>query len=155
MRRAAEMKTMFRRMPALAWLVAVWLASGLALEAGAHDEFPIQKIMEQVQSKNRAIGKALRAPSALEAAGRKRLAADAESLVRLGEKAQTLTEPARERKKPQQEWTRTVDEFLRASKEFARVLADPGSSRPQAIQSYQKLQRTCISCHGAFREGAD
>jgi hypothetical protein len=48
-----------------------------------------------------------------------------------------------------------VDDFLRASEEFARVIADPGSSQPRAKQSYHKLQKTCINCHSAFREGAN
>ena len=129
------MKTNFRRMQALAGLVAVLLAAGLRPVARGGDDSPIQKIMEQVQTRNRAIGKGLRIPSALEAAGRKGLAADAASLVQLGNEARTLTGPARERKKSQQEWTRTVDDFLRASEEFARVITDPGSPRPQATQS--------------------
>src|SRR4029077_18423815 len=100
-------------------------------------------------------GKGLRITFAPEAAGRKGLVADAASLVQLGKEARTLTGPARDRKKSQQEWTRTVDDFLRASEELARVIADPGSSRPRATQSYQKLQKTCAHCHGAFRETAD
>ena len=78
-----------------------------------------------------------------------------ESPIQLGKKARTLTGPARERKKSQQEWIRTVDDFLRASEEFAKFIADPGSSRPRATQSYQKLQKTCINCHSAFRGEAD
>jgi len=154
MRRDAVMKTNFRRIQALAGLSAVLLATGLAHGARGGDS-PIQKIMEQVHTRNRAIGKGLRIPSALEAAGRKKLAADAASLVQFGKEARTLTGPARERKKSQHEWARTVDDFLRASEEFARVIADPGSSRPQATQSYQKLQKTCITCHSAFRGEAD
>src|SRR5205823_3237646 len=106
-------------------------------------------------TRNRAIGKGLRTPAALEAAGRKALAADIATLVRLGQEARTLTEPARERKKSQQDWTRAVDDFLRASEDLARIIGDPGASRPQATQSYQKLQKTCAHCHGAFREKAD
>jgi hypothetical protein len=149
------MKTKYRRMPALAGLVAVLLAAGLAHRARGGDESPIQKIMEHVHTRNRAIGKGLRIPTALEAAGRKALAANVASLIQLGKVARTLTGPARERKKSQQEWTRTVDDFLRASEEFASVIADSGSSPPRATQSYQKLQKTCINCHSAFREGAD
>jgi hypothetical protein len=48
-----------------------------------------------------------------------------------------------------------VDDFLRASDDFARIIADPGSSRLQATQSYRKLQNTCTNCHIAFREEAD
>ena len=146
------MKTKFRRMPALAGLLAVLLAAGLAHGAMGGDDAPIQEIMEQVHTRNRAIGKGLRIPSALEAASRKGLAADAASLVKLGKEARTLTGPARERKKPQQEWTQKVNDFLRASEEFARVIADPRSSRPRATQSYKKLQKTCLNCHSAFRE---
>ena len=146
------MKTKFRQMPVLAGPFAVLLAAGLAHGARDGDGSQIQEIMEQVHTRNRAIGKGLRISSALEAAGRKGLAADAASLVQLGKKARTLTGPARERKKSQQEWIRTVDDFLRASEEFAKVIADPGSSRPWATQSYQKLQKTCINCHSAFRE---
>ena len=149
------MKTKCRRMPALAGLVAVLLAAGLAPGARGGGDSPIQEVMEQVHTRNRAIGKGLRDPFAPEAAGRKGLAADAASLVQLGKEARTLTGPARERKKSQQEWTRMVDDFLRASEEFARVIADPEPSRPRATQSYQKLQKTCINCHSAFREGAD
>src|SRR5271166_6195628 len=127
MRRVTPMKTKLRQMPALAGLVAVSLAAGLAHGAGGGDDSPIQEIMGQVHTRNRAIGKGLRAPSALEAAGRKGLAADAASLVKLGKQSRTLTGPARERKKPQQEWIRTVDDFVRTSEEFARVIADPGS----------------------------
>jgi hypothetical protein len=149
------MKTRFRPKSALAWIVAVWLAAGRALLGRGGDEPAIQSIMEQVQQRNRVIAEALRAPSAFDAAGRKRLAAEAESLVRLGEEARTSTEPARQQKKPQQEWTRRVDDFLRASEEFAGVIADSGSSRPRAIESYKKLQRTCINCHSAFRGGTE
>jgi cytochrome c556 len=153
MRRDAEMPTRFRRLPALAGLVAVLLAAGVAPEAG--DDSPIQKIMEQVHSRNRVLGKALRDPSALEAAGRKRLAADVASLARLAREARTLTGPARERKKPQEAWTRMVDDFLRSSEELANVIADPRLSRPRAIQSYQELQKTCIKCHNTFRDEAN
>ena len=149
------MKTNFRRMLALAALHAMLLASGLAHGARGGDDPPIEKIMEQIHTRNRAIGKGLRIPSALEAAGRKGLAADAASLVQLGKEARTLTGPARQRNKSQQEWTRTVDDFLGASEELARVIADPGSSRPRATQSYKKRQKTCINCHSAFREEAD
>jgi hypothetical protein len=142
-------------MPALAGLVAVLLAAGLALGAKGDDDSPIQTIMEQVQAKSRAVGKGLRIPFAREQAGRKGLAADAASLVHLGKEARTLTGPARERKKSQQEWTRKVDDLLWAPEEFARVIADPESSLPQATQSYQKVQKTCINYHSAFREGAD
>jgi hypothetical protein len=154
MRKDAVMEEKFRRSPARAGLVAVLLAAGLLPGARGGDDSPIQKIMEQVHTSNRAIGKGLRIPSALEAAGRKGLAADAMSLVRLGKEARTLAGPARGRKKPQREWTRAVDEYLRAAEEFARIIADPGSSRPRATQSYQKLQKTCINCHSAFREEA-
>jgi hypothetical protein len=149
------MKTNCRRMPAVAGVVAVLLTAGLAPGARGGDDSPILKIMEQVHTRNRAIGKGLRIPFAPEAAGRKGLVADAASLVQLGKEARTLTGPARQRKKSQQEWTRAVDDFLRASEQFARVIADPGSSRAEATQSYKKLQKTCINCHGAFREGAD
>ena len=149
------MKTKFTQMPALAVLVAVLLAAGLAPGARGSDDTPIEKIMEQVNTRNRAIGKRLRIPFAPEAAGRKGLVADAAALVQLGKEARTLTEPARDRKKSQQEWTQTVDDFVRATEEFARVIADPRSSQPRATQTYQKLQKTCINCHSAFREEAD
>jgi len=148
------MRTKCRRSAARAGLVAVMLAVALTPGARGGDDSPIQKIMEQVQTRSRAIGKGLRIPLAPEVAGRKRLAADAASLVRLGKEARTLTRPARERKKSQQEWTRMVDDFLRESEELARVIADPGSSRTRATQSYQKVQKTCVNCHSAFREGA-
>jgi cytochrome c556 len=152
MRRDAVMKTKFRHMPApaLARLLSALLASGLAHGASDGDDPTIQEIMQQVHVKNRAIGKGLRVPPALDAARRKGLAADAASLVQLGKKARPLTGPAGERKKSQEEWTRTVDGFLRASEEFAKVIADRGSSQPRATQSYQKLQSTCINCHSAF-----
>jgi cytochrome c556 len=146
---------MLQQMPPLAGLLATCLAVGSALADPGGDEPPIQKIMEQVHQRNRAIGKALRGSSALDASGRKKLAAEAGSLVRLGKEARLLTEPARDRKKPQEEWTRTADDFRQESEEFARVIVDPKSSRPQAIQVYQKLQRTCVNCHSGFREGAD
>jgi cytochrome c556 len=148
------MKTKFRHMPApvLAGLLSVLLAAGLTHGAGDGDDSTIQELMEQVHARNRAIGKGLRVPSALEAARRKGLAADAASLVQLGKKARTLTGPARERKKSQEEWIRAVDDFLRASEELAKVIADTGSSRPRATQSYQTLQKTCINCHTTFRE---
>jgi hypothetical protein len=151
------MTTRCRRTPAPAGLVAVFLAAAIALTPGARggDNSEILKIMEQVHTRNRTIGKGLRTTFAPEAAGRKTLAADAASLVQLGKEARTLTGPARERKKSQQEWTRTVDEFLRASEELARVIAEPGSSQPRARESYQKLQKTCINCHTAFREEVD
>jgi hypothetical protein len=149
------MKTKRRWRPAFAGLITILLASGLWSGATAGDDSPIQEIMEQVHARNRAIGKGLRVPSVLEAAGRKGLAAEAASLVKLGKEARTLTGPARERKKPQQEWTQKVNDFLRASEEFARVISDPGSSRPRATQFYQKLQKTCVNCHSAFRGEAD
>jgi cytochrome c556 len=148
-------RSKFTGVPALAALVVVVLAAGLAPVARGGDDSAIKRIMDQVHTRNRAIGKRLRAPTALEAAGRKGLAADAASLVRLGKEARTLTGPAQERTKSQQDWTRAVDEFLRASDEFARVIADPGSSRPRATQSYQKLQTTCTNCHSTFREEAN
>jgi cytochrome c556 len=149
------MKAQYRLTPALARLFAVLLAAGLGPGARAGDDSAIQKIMEQVQARSRGIGKGLRISSALDAEGRKGLAADAASLVKLGKQARTLTAPARERKKPQQEWTQSVDDFLRASEEFARVIADPTSSRPRATKFYQKLQKTCVNCHSAFRLEAD
>jgi hypothetical protein len=151
----AGMKLKSRRAPALATLVAAVLAAGLATGAKGDDDSPIRKIMDQIRTRNRAIGKGLRAPTAREAAGRKGLAADAAILVQLGKEARNLTGPARERKKSKQEWIRSVDDFLRASEEFARIVADPESSRPRATQSYQKLQKTCVNCHSAFREEAD
>jgi hypothetical protein len=106
------MKTKCRWMPAFAGLITILLAAGLGSGATAGDDSPIQEIMEQVQVRNRAIGKGLRVPTALEAAGRKALAADAVSLVGLGKEARTLTGPARERKKPQQEWAQEVPDIL-------------------------------------------
>jgi hypothetical protein len=155
MRRAAEMRTIFRQIPVLAGLVAMSLDAGLALETRGRAEPAILQIMEQVHRRNRAIGRALPAASALKADSRKGLASDAASLVRLATQARTLAEPARERKKPQQEWTQRANDFVRSSEELVRVIADPGFPRDRAIQSYQKLQRTCVNCHSAFREGAD
>ena len=147
------------RIAALASLVAVFLTAALELKlepvARGGDETSIQTIMEQINTKNRAIGKGLRNSFATEAPGRKTLAADAASLIQLGKEARTLTGPARERKKSQEEWIQTVDEFLRDSQELAKVIADPGSSRSRATQSYQKLQKSCTHCHSAFRGEAD
>jgi hypothetical protein len=146
-------KTRCRQVPALAKLVAAAvLAAGLTTGIKGGDDSPIHQIMDQVLTRNRAIGKRLRSPAALEAAGRKAMAADAASLIRLGAEARTLAEPARERKMSQQAWTRAVDNFLRASEDFARIIADEGSGRSPATQSYQKLQKTCTNCHSAFRE---
>jgi cytochrome c556 len=142
------MKARFAGVPALAVLVAVVLAAGLATRTLGGDESPIQKIMDQVQTRSRGINKGLRSASALD---RKALAAAAESLNKLGKEARGLTQPAKERMKSQQEWTRTADDFLRAVDDFARVIASPGSSRSQTTQSYQKLQKTCVNCHSAFR----
>jgi len=142
----------FRGLPALATLVAAVLAAGLTTGTKGGDDSPIHQIMDQVLTRNRAIGKRLRSPTALEANGRKSMAADAASLIRLGKEARTLAEPARERKTSPQDWTRAVDNFLRASEDFARIIADEGSGRSQATQSYQKLQKTCANCHSAFRE---
>jgi cytochrome c556 len=152
MRSDGTMTPKFRGLPALATLVATVLAAGLATGTKGGDDSPIDQIMDQVLTRNRAIGKRLRSPTALEAAGRKAMAADVASLTGLGKEARALTEPARERKKSQQDWTRAVDNFLRASEDFARIIADEGSARPQATQSYQKLQKTCANCHSAFRE---
>jgi hypothetical protein len=155
MRRDYVMKTKFSRVPALAVILTVPLAAGLVSAAGSDDDSAITNLMAQVNTRNRAIGKQLRTRSALEAAGRKELAADAAFLVGLGKEARTLTGPARERRRLQREWTLAVDDFLRSSEEFARVIADPGSSRPQATRFYQKLQKTCTHCHSTFREEAD
>jgi hypothetical protein len=153
MRSHGTMKRINRGLPALATLVgAAALAAGLTTGTKGGDDSPIHRIMDQVLTRNRAIGKQLRSPTALDAAGRKAMAADAASLIRLGKAARTLAEPARERKKSHQDWTRAVDNFLRASEDFARIIADEGSSRSQATQSYQKLQKTCANCHIAFRE---
>jgi hypothetical protein len=65
------MKRKFRGVPALAALVAVVLAAGLAPGSGGSDDSPIQKIMDQIHTRNRAIGNGLRAPAALESAFRK------------------------------------------------------------------------------------
>jgi hypothetical protein len=146
------MKRNFRGVPALATLGAAVLAAGLMTGAEGGDDSPIHEIMDQVHTRNRAIGKGLLSATALEASGRTSMAADAASLIRLGKQARTLTEPARERKKSQQDWTRAVDDFLRASDDLAKVIADPGSSRPHATRSYQKLQKTCANCHSTFRE---
>jgi cytochrome c556 len=145
------MKPKFRDVSPPAVLVALVLATGLATGAWGGDDSPTQKIMDQIHARNRAIGKGLRAPTALEAADRTGLAAHAASLVQLGKEARGLTEPAKERKKSQQDWTRAADDFVRAADDFARVIANPGTSRPQVTQSYQKLQKTCLNCHSAFR----
>jgi cytochrome c556 len=136
-------------------LLAGALLAVLATGAGGGDDSAILKIMEQIHTRNRAIGKGLRAPAALEAAGRKTLAADAASLVRLGKEARGLTEPAKERKKSRQDWTREADNYLLAADDFARTIADPGAERPRVAQSYQKLRKTCTNCHSAFRESPD
>ena len=128
------------------------LAAGLTTGTKGGDDSPIDQIMDQVLTRNRAIGKRLRSPTALEADGRKAMAADAASLIQLGKEARALAEPARERKKSQQDWTRAVDNFLQASQGFAKIMADEGSGRSQATQSYQTLQKTCVNCHSAFRE---
>jgi hypothetical protein len=78
------MKQELRALPALAAIVTFVLAAGPAPVARGGDGSPIQKVMDQVNTRNRAIGKRLRAPAALEVAGRKGLGADAASLVRLG-----------------------------------------------------------------------
>jgi hypothetical protein len=146
------MKLKFRGVPTMAALGAAVLAVGLGTGADRGDDFPIHKIMDRVHTRNRAIGKGLRSPTALEAAGRRSMAADAASLIRLGKEARALAEPARARKKSPQDWTRAVDDFVRASEDFARIIADEGSARPQAMRSYQQLQKTCTNCHRSFRE---
>jgi cytochrome c556 len=152
MRSDGTMTPKFSGLPALATLVATVLAAGLTTGTKGGDDSPIDQIMDQVLTRNRAIGKRLRSPTALEADGRKAMAADAASLIQLGKEARALAEPARERKKSQQDWTRAVDNFLQASQGFAKIMADEGSGRSQATQSYQTLQKTCVNCHSAFRE---
>jgi cytochrome c556 len=137
-----------RRVPPRAVLVALVLATG----ARGGDDSPIQRIMGQINTRNQAIGKALRAPDALEAAGRRGLSTGAAALVRLGKEARALTEPAKERKRSQQAWIEKLDDFLRASDGFAGVIANPASSRRQASEAYRALQKTCTNCHSAFRE---
>jgi hypothetical protein len=146
------MKPKFRGVPTMAALGAAVLAAGLGTGADGGDDSPIHKIMDRVHTRNRAIGKGLRSPTALEAAGRRSMAADAASLIRLGKEARALAEPARARKKSPQDWTRAVDDFVRASEDFARIIADEGSARPQAMRSYQQLQKMCTNCHRSFRE---
>jgi cytochrome c556 len=141
--------------PGLATVAFVVLVAGLATGTRGGDDSGILGLMNQIHTRNRAIGKGLRSPTAFEVDGRKAIAADAASLIRLGKEARMLTEPARVRKKSQQDWTRAVDEFLCASDEFAKVIADQRSARPDVTQSYQKLQKTCTNCHSAFREEAD
>jgi hypothetical protein len=152
MRSDGAMMLKFRGLPALATLVTAVLAAGLTTGTKGGDDSPIHQIMDQVVTRNRAIGKQLRSPIALEPNGRKSMAADAASLIRLGKEARTLAEPARERKKPQQDRTRAVDNFLQASEDFARIIADEGAGQSQATESYQKLEKTCPNCHSAFRE---
>jgi cytochrome c556 len=48
-----------------------------------------------------------------------------------------------------------VDRFVRASEDFARIVADEATDAPRAKESYQKLQKTCTSCHSAFRAETD
>jgi hypothetical protein len=98
LRSLAVMESKFRRMSLPALLVPLVLAAGLATGAGG-DEPPIQPIMEQIHTRNRAIARVLRSPTALEAAGRQELAVDAAFLVRLGKEARGLTEPANEQKR--------------------------------------------------------
>jgi hypothetical protein len=136
------MKRINKGVPALATLVAAGaLAAGLTAATKGGDDSSIQQIMDQVLSRNRAIGKRLRSPTALEAAARESMAADAASLIRLGKEARTLAEPARERKRSQQDWTRAVDNFLRASEDFTRIIADQGSGRSQARSPTRSSRR--------------
>jgi cytochrome c556 len=151
MRSHAVLRLTFRGVSASAVLAALISVAGLATAARVDDGSAIQQIMEQVHTRNRAIGKGLRAPTALEAAGRKGIAADAAFLVRLGKEVRGHTEPARERKKSQQDWTRAADDFLRSADDFAGVIADASSDRARVTRSYQKLQKTCTNCHSIFR----
>jgi cytochrome c556 len=151
----AVLRLRFRGVSAPAVLVALASAAGLASAARGGDDSPIQRIMDQVHTRNRAIGKRLRDPTALGATDRERMAENAVTLISLGKEARGLTEPARERKKSHQDWARAADNFLREADEFAGVIADPGTSQSRAAKSYRKLQTTCTNCHNTFRGEAD
>jgi hypothetical protein len=117
------MKPKFRGVPALATLVAAVLAAGLETGAKGDDDSPIHKIMDRVHTRNRAIGKGLRAPTALEAAGRKGMAADAGSLIVPAGK------PARSRDPPKSGRSRSWTGPGQWTTSSARRTTSPGSSR--------------------------
>jgi hypothetical protein len=146
------MRLISTRLAFLALLATLVLAGGVALPSKAGDESAITTIMEQVQARNRAIGKALRADTALGEGGRRSVATDAKSLVRLAKEARALADPAREKNKPQGDWTRLVDGLIQASDDFARGVTDPTFARPQVEKSYQRIQKACAQCHATFRE---
>jgi hypothetical protein len=127
-----------RGVSARAVIVVLAFAAGLGAEAGGGDDPPMQKILDQIHTRNRPIGKRLRYSTALEATDRVRMADNAATPIRLGTEARELTEPARERKKSQQDWARAASDFLRAADEFNGVIADPRTSQPRAAQSYKK-----------------
>jgi hypothetical protein len=138
------------------WFVSgIMLAAGLAAVVRGGDDSPIGTIMGQIHLLDRSITKRLRAPAALDVAGRGRLTADAASLVRLGKEVRSLERPAQARKRPRQDWERAVNQFLTAGQSFARVIANEAIDQPRTIKSYQKLQRTCTNCHTLFRDEAD
>ena len=147
------------------WMVFV-LSAGLLVSLGvgvklsqANDEqeSELGKIMEQVQKHHLLITKGVRSPANFKKA-QKDVEKSTKELVKLAKKAKPIKDAlakAKDEKDPQKKWDEFMDDLVKNTEKFEKVAAKPGTTGPQAKDSFKSVAKNCTDCHAVFRVDED
>ncbi len=135
-------------------MLGVALTLALTGPSVADDEKPLEKLMEVVNVKHRAIKNATRSAATWKKDA-SNAAKAAEEISRKGKEARKEKGPSVEQKKTYAEWTNLMDDMIKSADEMAVLATKPGATQPQAKDIYTKLTKTCSDCHAVFRVDED
>lgn len=135
-------------------MLGVALTLGLTGATVADDEKPLEKHMETINAKTRAIKNATKTLAAWKKDG-KSVVKNAEEISKLGKEARKEKGPAEEQKKTYGEWTKLMDDMIKASDDLAALASKTSTTQPQAKDAFNKLNKSCSDCHAVFRVDED
>jgi cytochrome c556 len=144
---------MSRKWFALAAAVgSVMFVAGISA-AQSEEKSETHKLMEKINAKSTGINKAVRSQANFEKAGAKKVAGDADEMVKLLKDARKHKEPAEKSKKTYDEWTKLTDAMISATEDFSKVAAK--GDQAEAKSSYNTVKAKCADCHKVFRVEED
>jgi cytochrome c556 len=120
----------------------------------AADESPLEKQMETINAKTRAIKNSIKTIAAWKKDS-KTAVKGAEEIIKLGKEARKDKGPSEKQKKTHDEWTKLMDDMIKAAEDFTVIAKNPATTQVQAKDAFKPLDKSCASCHTVFRVDED
>jgi cytochrome c556 len=115
---------------------------------------PLEKQMESINAKTRAIKNSIKTVAAWKK-GADTAVKGADDLIKLGKEARKEKGPSEKQKKSYDEWTKLMDDMIKAAEDFSAVAKNPQTTQVQAKDAFKPLDKSCAACHMVFKVDED